>query len=65
MTFLDFEQPIRELTEQIQALKDASATDATATDGIPQLEKQLKEKKQEIYNNLSVWQRIQVSRHPR
>jgi acetyl-CoA carboxylase carboxyl transferase subunit alpha len=64
MTFLDFEQPIRELTEQIQALKDASATDATAADGIPQLEKQLKEKKQEIYSNLSVWQRIQVSRHP-
>lgn len=30
MTFLDFEQPIRELTEQIQALKDASATDAAA-----------------------------------
>lgn len=64
MTFLEFEQPIRELSEQLEALKETTATDAAAHEQIPLLEEQIKEKQKEIYSNLGVWQRIQVSRHP-
>ncbi|MBK9147903.1 MAG: acetyl-CoA carboxylase carboxyltransferase subunit alpha [Flavobacteriales bacterium] len=64
-TFLEFEKPVQHLIEQIDKLKEVSAqgeVDVTAT--LKDLEKKLRETRQEIYSKLSPWERVQVSRHP-
>ncbi len=65
MEYLDFELPIKELEEQYAKacnIGEESEVDVTAT--CKQIEKKLKEKKKEIYKNLTPWQRVQLSRHP-
>lgn len=63
--FLDFEQPIAELYKQQAKLKEPGEKGAAANlEKAQQLEYQIREKQREIYSNLTVWQRIQVSRHP-
>ncbi|WP_417887435.1 acetyl-CoA carboxylase carboxyltransferase subunit alpha [Zunongwangia sp.] len=65
MEYLDFELPIKELEEQYQRacnIGEESEVDVTAT--CKQIEKKLKEKKKEVYKNLTAWQRVQLSRHP-
>ncbi len=62
MTFLDFEEPIAELYAQLEKLNAEGKE--TAYKKIIEVEEKIKEKQKKIYNNLSVWQRIQVSRHP-
>ena len=65
MEYLDFEQPIKELHEQIEKCKnigDESSVDVSDTCEL--LETKLLKTKKEIYNNLSAWQRVQLSRHP-
>ncbi len=62
MTFLDFEEPIADLYAQLEKLKAEGKE--TAFKKIIEVEEKIKEKQKKIYNNLSVWQRIQVSRHP-
>src|SRR4051812_14500866 len=65
MTFLDFEKPIEELIIQLDQLKDSGQKEHVSTqEMVLDLEEKIKQKKREIYSNLSVWQRIQVSRHP-
>lgn len=64
-TYLDFEEPIKALEEQIEKTKEISeSTDVEMSDKIKELEKKLSEKSKEIYSNLSPWQRVQLSRHP-
>jgi acetyl-CoA carboxylase carboxyl transferase subunit alpha len=65
MTYLEFEKPIAELNEQLEQMKKAaekSGVDASKT--IAEIEQKIKEKTKEIYDNLTAWQRVQVSRHP-
>ena len=65
MEYLDFELPIKELQEQIakcQAIGDESRVDVTETCKL--LTEKLEETKNNIYCNLSPWQRVQLSRHP-
>ena len=65
MEYLDFELPIKELEEQYDRacnIGEESEVDVTAT--CKQIEKKLKDKKKEIYKNLTAWQRVQLSRHP-
>jgi acetyl-CoA carboxylase carboxyl transferase subunit alpha len=65
MTFLDFEAPIAALVEEREKLKQVEQrSGVTMSDKISELETKIKEKQKEIYSNLTVWQRIQVSRHP-
>jgi acetyl-CoA carboxylase carboxyl transferase subunit alpha len=64
--FLDFEQPIKELYEQIEenkklALKN-SKVDYNST--IAQLEESILVKRKEITERLTPWQKVQLSRHP-
>ncbi len=64
-TYLDIEKPIEELVEQINNAKkiaEKSKVDVKTT--VSELEKKLKESRTEIFNNLSPWQKVQVSRHP-
>ncbi len=65
MEYLDFEEPIRDLQEQIEKCLDIgneSSVDVTETCEL--LESKLLKTKEEIYANLSAWQRVQLSRHP-
>lgn len=65
MTFLDFEAPIAALVEEREKLKQVQERSGVdMSDKISELDKKVKEKQREIYSNLTVWQRIQVSRHP-
>lgn len=62
---LDFEQPIAELEEQIETVRELEAKgDVDVSKTIRDLEKKIDKKRKEIYQNLSPWQRVQVSRHP-
>jgi acetyl-CoA carboxylase carboxyl transferase subunit alpha len=64
-TYLDFEEPLKALEEQIAKAKEIG-TDAELdmTDKINALETKLKDKTTEIFTNLTPWQRVQLSRHP-
>lgn len=64
--FLDFEKPIKELYEQIDDTKKLAEKnpkiDYTAT--LKQLEDSIIDKRREITEHLTPWQRVQLSRHP-
>ena len=64
--FLEFEQPIKELYDQIDATKKLAEKnpkiDLSAT--ISQLEKSILDKRKALTETLSPWQRVQLSRHP-
>ena len=63
--YLDFEKPIEELNEQIVKTKEIGEkgkVDITST--LAELEEKLENTTKEIYENLTPWQRVQVSRHP-
>ena len=63
---LDFEIPLRDLEDKIDALKSTGIkTGMDVSDGVIQLEEQLNQKKIEIYQNLTRWERVQLARHPK
>ena len=63
--YLDFEEPIKAIEEQIEKTKEIGDTsDLDMTDKIQELEQKLKKKTKEIFTNLTPWQRVQLSRHP-
>jgi len=65
MEYLEFELPVKELKEQIEkckAIGDESSVDVSETCKL--LEDKLKTTKEEVYGNLTAWQRVQMSRHP-
>lgn len=62
--FLEFEQPIADLHAEIQKLTEMQSKGTIdVQDKIDELEQKIKEKQKEIYSNLTVWQRVLVSRH--
>jgi len=63
--FLDFEQPIKVLFEEIEKLKQtAEKSKIDLSDSIVKLENAIIEKRREITISLTPWQRVQLSRHP-
>ena len=63
--FLDFEQPIKVLFEEIEKLKQtAEKSKIDLSDSIVKLENAIIEKRREITTSLTPWQRVQLSRHP-
>jgi acetyl-CoA carboxylase carboxyl transferase subunit alpha len=65
MVFLDFEKPIENLYEQLAKLKQVGEEgEVDVSESILNLEKKINTTKKEIYDNLSGWQRVQLSRHP-
>ena len=65
MHYLEFEKPIEELNNKlIQAKELADIKDVDASKTIIDIENQIHKTKQDIYNNLSAWQKVQLSRHP-
>ena len=63
--YLDFEEPLKALEEQIEQTKEIGAsTEVDMSDKINELENLLTEKTKEIFTGLTPWQRVQLSRHP-
>jgi acetyl-CoA carboxylase carboxyl transferase subunit alpha len=64
--FLDFEQPIKELYEQIDENKKLASRNSTCDYNtiISQLEENVLSKRKEITEHLTRWQKVQLSRHP-
>ncbi len=68
LNFLEFEQPIAELEAKIEALRDVSRRDESASvdldKEIGQLEKKSLELTKKIFSDLGAWQVAQLARHP-
>jgi acetyl-CoA carboxylase carboxyl transferase subunit alpha len=62
-TILDFEKPIFELEEKLEEMKESSGNLNIEKD-ILRLEIKVSQLKQELYKNLTRWQRVQLARHP-
>ncbi len=63
---LEFEKPIIELEKQIEEIKAfSSEKNIDMAQQIGALEERLNALRQEIYQNLTIWQRIQIARHPK
>ena len=65
MVFLDFEQPLESLYEQLETIKKLeSEGDIDVTDKIKELNTHIRKKKKELFTDLTPWQKVQLSRHP-
>lgn len=65
MNLLEFEKPIAELEAKLDDMKHlARDSDKEVQAAIKALEKKILELKKETFENLTGWQRVQVSRHP-
>ena len=65
MQLLEFEQPIQELEDQLvkaEEIQKAGSVDVEQT--INDLKAKILSTRKDIYDNLTPWQRVQVSRHP-
>jgi acetyl-CoA carboxylase carboxyl transferase subunit alpha len=63
--FLDFEKPIKDLIDEIERLKHVSEQKKIDhSKPIEDLERSILEKRREITQQLTPWQKVQLSRHP-
>eukprot|EP01036_Dinobryon_divergens_P002501 gene2501-3286_t len=65
MNYLDFEEPIRILEEELEKAKqiaENAGIEGLAT--ITELQEKIAATRKHIFDNLSAWQKVQVSRHP-
>jgi acetyl-CoA carboxylase carboxyl transferase subunit alpha len=65
---LEFEKPILELQEKLEALKRhrrEHGLDVNFEEEIRLMEKKLEETRRQIFSNLTPWQRVQLARHPK
>ena len=62
---LDFEEPLRQIREKIREMEDWTDHDPEHTKAeIRRLEEQEKKLSNELYGNLTNWQRVLIARHP-
>lgn len=65
MVFLDFEKPLESLFEQLEKIKQVGEQgDLDVAPMIEELQNKINAKRKEIYDNLTPWQKVQLSRHP-
>lgn len=65
MEYLTFEKPIEELINKLEKTKEIGregSIDISST--VADIEKKIDTTRKEIYDNLSSWERVQLSRHP-
>ena len=63
---LEFERPLVELKKKISDMRDFSiGENIEMEDEIASLQEKLKRLRKDIYGNLTRWQKVQLSRHPR
>lgn len=64
-TYLDFEQPIADLIQQLESAKEISIkSNVNVNQTVKELEKKIVDTKKKIFSKLTPWQRVQISRHP-
>ena len=65
LKYLDFEQPIAELAEKIEELRNvADGSTVNLTEEIARLESKSQTLTKQIFSNLTAWQVAQLARHP-
>lgn len=65
MVFLEFEQPLESLYDQLDQIKQIEAQgDVDVSAAIRDLEGKITQMRKDIYGNLTGWQKVQLSRHP-
>jgi acetyl-CoA carboxylase carboxyl transferase subunit alpha len=65
MVFLEFEKPLENLYQQLQKIQQVGESgDVDVSEMVSELENKIRNVRKEIYNNLSGWQKVQLSRHP-
>ena len=62
--FLEFEKPLADILEKIEALREASKRDTSLLKEIQSLEDEELKLRIKIFSKLSIWQKVQVARHP-
>ena len=62
-TYLEFEKPISDLESKIENLK-TSKEDNEVLEEISKISNQIESITKDIYDNLDIWQKVQVARHP-
>jgi len=63
--FLDFEKPVKDLIDEIEKLRHAQESKKiNYNDKIAELERMIVERRRELTQNLTSWQKVQLSRHP-
>ena len=64
-TYLDFEKPIADLEAKLEEMKKlAEQSKMDVSEAVLSLEGRIEGLRQEIFSNLTRWQRVQLSRHP-
>jgi acetyl-CoA carboxylase carboxyl transferase subunit alpha len=61
---LEFEKPIIEVEDQIAQLQDLAKNNPRTLEEVRRLEKKAAQLREEIYANLTPWQKTQIARHP-
>ena len=62
--FLEFEKPLADILEKIAALREASKGDTSLLKEVQSLEDEEFKLRKKIFSKLSIWQKVQVARHP-
>lgn len=63
---LEFEKPLRELESQLRQLQETSSqSKMDFSEEIAAIERKIEKTKREVYSELTVWQRVQLARHPK
>ena len=63
-TYLEFEKPISDLENKIEKLRLSGGIEKDIESETSKLSSQIEKLTMEIYSNLSIWQKVQVARHP-
>ena len=63
-TYLEFEKPISDLENKIEKLRGSGNMGSDIDSEIIKLSSQIEKLTKDVYSNLSIWQKVQVARHP-
>ena len=63
-TYLEFEKPISDLESKIEKLRISGDVNKDIESEISKLSSHIEKLTEEVYSNLSIWQKVQVARHP-
>lgn len=65
MVFLEFEEPLKALFDQLEKLQDIeNEGKVDVSSSIADIQKQINNERKKIVKKLSPWQKVQISRHP-
>tara|TARA_B110000003_G_scaffold150939_1_gene151743 strand:- start:7369 stop:8316 length:948 start_codon:yes stop_codon:yes gene_type:complete len=65
MEYLEFEKPIQELMLKLEQAEKLKEDGVDVSQAIKDLNSKIDKQKTDIYSNLSAWQKVQLSRHPK